>query len=97
MKDRGELIEGLDRRGLIWQCQGLLMARLGLSADEAFDLLMRAAERRQITLSAVAREFVSASTSSEAVHHDDLPETTAVPAGAHPDAPLSGQATTPRL
>lgn len=33
------------------------MARLGVSANEAFHLMMLASQRRQITLAAVAQEF----------------------------------------
>ncbi|MEJ7764147.1 MAG: GAF and ANTAR domain-containing protein [Acidimicrobiales bacterium] len=47
-----------DSRDLIGRAKGMLMARSGLSDEEAFDLLRRASQRQNIKVVAVAKQIV---------------------------------------
>ena len=52
------LREGMESRTVIGQAQGLLMARLGITADEAFARLVRESQARNIKVREVARSLV---------------------------------------
>jgi hypothetical protein len=60
-----QLREALESRDLIGQAKGILMARGGLSADAAFDVLRRASQRTNRKLRDVARDLVDEATSQE--------------------------------
>ncbi|MGH9297572.1 MAG: ANTAR domain-containing protein [Acidimicrobiales bacterium] len=55
-----QLNEALSTRGVIDQAKGILIAEEGCSADEAFDLLTRASQRRHQKVRQVAEELVEA-------------------------------------
>ncbi|MCL8252477.1 GAF and ANTAR domain-containing protein [Aeromicrobium fastidiosum] len=48
----------LDNRGLIGQAQGILMERFGINADQAFNVLRRYSQDRNVKVSIVARDLV---------------------------------------
>lgn len=50
--------EALESRDVIGQAKGLLMAREGVDADEAFDMLRRASQRLNLKLRDVATQMV---------------------------------------
>jgi GAF domain-containing protein len=60
------LTEALRSRELIGQAQGILMERQRLSADQAFDVLRRASQRRNIKLRDVALRLVETGESPDA-------------------------------
>jgi GAF domain-containing protein len=53
-----QLLEALMTRDVIGQAKGILMAREGLSADEAFDVMRRASQRTNRKLRDMAAEIV---------------------------------------
>lgn len=53
-----DLHTALETRGLIGQAQGVLMAREGISASAAFDVLRRASQRQNRKLRVIAAEIV---------------------------------------
>jgi transcriptional regulator with GAF, ATPase, and Fis domain len=53
-----QMDEALQSRDLIGQAKGILMAREGVNAEEAFDMLRRASQRLNIKLRDVARDIV---------------------------------------
>jgi len=53
-----QMDEALRSRDLIGQAKGILMAREGVSADEAFEMLKRASQRLNLKLRDVARSVV---------------------------------------
>lgn len=53
-----QMDEALQSRDLIGQAKGILMAREGVSSEEAFDMLKRASQRLNIKLRDVAGEMV---------------------------------------
>ena len=55
-----QLQAALESRDVIGQAKGILMARQGLSADEAFDVLRRASQRTNRKLRDVAAEVAAA-------------------------------------
>ncbi len=55
----GQLRTALESRDVIGQAKGILMARQGISADEAFDLLRRASQRSNVKLRDVAAQVVA--------------------------------------
>jgi GAF domain-containing protein len=57
---RRNLEEALKWRGVIDQAKGVMMAREGLSADEAFDVLRRASQRANRKVQDLAQEVVDA-------------------------------------
>jgi len=57
-EEAASLREGLQGRTVIGQAQGLLMAGHGISADEAFDLLVEASQRSNVQLRDVAARLV---------------------------------------
>jgi GAF domain-containing protein len=59
-----QLEEALGSRAVIEQAKGVLMAREGIDADEAFDLLRRQSQHRNVKLREVAHDVV-ASTSPD--------------------------------
>ena len=54
-----QLQQALQNRDVIGQAKGILMARLGCSADDAFDVLRRASQRENRKLNAIAAELVA--------------------------------------
>lgn len=52
------LRQALDTRDLIGQAKGVLMARQGISSQEAFDILRRGSQRMNTKLRAVAEEII---------------------------------------
>lgn len=54
-----QMEEALQSRDLIGQAKGILMAREGINADEAFDMLRRASQRLNVKLRDVAAGIVS--------------------------------------
>jgi AmiR/NasT family two-component response regulator len=59
--DRADaLVGGLDTRARIGQAVGLLMAQERCTADQAFDLLRIASQRRNVKLRDVAASLVTA-------------------------------------
>ncbi len=54
-----QLRTAIDSRDVIGQAKGILMARRGISADEAFDQLRRASQELNVKLSEVARILAS--------------------------------------
>ena len=69
-----QMEEALQSRDLIGQAKGMLMAREGVSADQAFDMLRRASQRLNIKLRDVASGMVRGE-----------PPTSAPPAGGEGD------------
>lgn len=53
-----QLTEALDRRVLIEQAKGFVMARRGVDADEAFELVRRYARAHRMQVRAIARAIV---------------------------------------
>jgi AmiR/NasT family two-component response regulator len=53
------LYRALDSRDAIGQAKGILMARRGISADEAFDLLRRTSQDVNVKLREVAETVTS--------------------------------------
>ena len=53
-----QLQHALDSRIVIEQAKGVLAERLGMTPDEAFELIRRAARRERITIRELAREVV---------------------------------------
>ena len=53
-----QMDEALQSRDLIGQAKGILMAREGVSAEEAFDMLRRASQRLNVKLRDVAGDMV---------------------------------------
>ncbi len=58
-----QMEEALESRDLIGQAKGMLMAREGVSAEQAFDMLRRASQRLNVKLRDVAQSMVDSSTS----------------------------------
>src|SRR5687767_1768064 len=56
-----QMEEALQSRDLIGQAKGILMAREGVTADQAFDMLRRASQRLNLKLRDVAGDIVSGS------------------------------------
>jgi transcriptional regulator with GAF, ATPase, and Fis domain len=56
-----QMDDALQSRDLIGQAKGMLMAREGVTADQAFDMLRRASQRLNIKLRDLAGEIVSPS------------------------------------
>jgi GAF domain-containing protein len=54
----GQLEEAMSTRGVIEQAKGILIARQGCSADQAFQLLVQVSQRSHIKLHDVARDLV---------------------------------------
>jgi GAF domain-containing protein len=54
----GQLEEALSTRGVIEQAKGILVAEQGCSADEAFEILVRASQRSHTKLHDVADQLV---------------------------------------
>jgi transcriptional regulator with GAF, ATPase, and Fis domain len=54
-----QMEEALQSRDLIGQAKGILMAREGITADQAFDMLRRASQRLNVKLRDVAGSIVS--------------------------------------
>jgi GAF domain-containing protein len=54
----GQLEEALSTRGVIEQAKGILVAEQGCSADEAFEILVRASQRAHTKLHDVAAQLV---------------------------------------
>lgn len=54
-----QMEEALQSRDLIGQAKGILMAREGVTADEAFEMLRRASQRLNVKLRDVAGEIAS--------------------------------------
>jgi transcriptional regulator with GAF, ATPase, and Fis domain len=59
--DRANLKEALQRRDVIGQAKGMLMARSNVDADRAFEMLVSASQRTNVKLAEVARRLVSGS------------------------------------
>jgi transcriptional regulator with GAF, ATPase, and Fis domain len=59
-----QMEEALQSRDLIGQAKGMLMAREGVSADEAFHMLRRASQRLNLKLRDVAQSMVDGGPSS---------------------------------
>lgn len=57
-REAADLRDGVETRTLIGQAQGLLMARHGISADEAFERLVRESQSRNVEVREVARLLV---------------------------------------
>ncbi len=64
--DHAHTEDGLERkaasRDIIGQAKGIVMARSGVTEDEAFDMLRRASQRLNIKLTAVAEQVATGST-----------------------------------
>jgi len=60
-----QMDEALASRDLIGQAKGILMAREGVSADEAFDMLRRASQRLNLKLRDVAGQMVQSTDTPE--------------------------------
>ena len=70
-----QLAKAIDSRDVIGQAKGILMARRGISADEAFDHLRRVSQQLNIKIADIARIV--------ATRHDELDLTTThAPPGA---------------
>ena len=54
----GQLEEALSTRGVIEQAKGILVARQGCSAEEAFQLLVAMSQRAHAKLHDLARDLV---------------------------------------
>jgi transcriptional regulator with GAF, ATPase, and Fis domain len=70
-----QMDQALQSRDLIGQAKGILMAREGVNADEAFDMLRRASQRLNMKLRDVAGDMVDSA----------RPGTSAPPAGGETD------------
>jgi GAF domain-containing protein len=57
--DRVGAASALATRDLIGQAKGILMARSGIDADEAFRLLVRASQRTNVKVAEIARDLVA--------------------------------------
>jgi hypothetical protein len=55
----GQLARALDSRDVIGQAKGILMERRGLTADDAFDVLVTASQSLNIKLTEIARTVVA--------------------------------------
>lgn len=60
-----QMDQALQSRDLIGQAKGLIMAREGVDADEAFKILRRASQRLNVKLRVLAQSMVDASPRSE--------------------------------
>jgi len=58
----GQLREALESRAVIDQAKGILMALRGISAEDAFAVLVKESQRENVKLRDVAAEFVARST-----------------------------------
>ena len=58
-----QMDEALQSRDLIGQAKGILMAREGVSADQAFDMMRRASQRLNVKLRIVAGDIVGGAAS----------------------------------
>lgn len=61
-----QMEEALQSRDLIGQAKGILMAREGITADQAFDMLRRASQRLNVKLRDVAGSIVNPPSTSPA-------------------------------
>ena len=57
--ERANLSEALQRRDVIGQAKGMLMARSNIDADRAFEMLVSASQRTNVKLAEVARRLVA--------------------------------------
>jgi AmiR/NasT family two-component response regulator len=64
---RAQLEHALESRVTIEQAKGILAERFGLSVDEAFDVLRRAARSNRLKLHAVAADVVASRETPQAV------------------------------
>ncbi len=80
-----QLGEALQTRDLIGQAKGILMAREGVDADEAFDMLRRASQRLNIKLRDVAGDMVDSARSGGPAPASGNPEQP--PAGGNAEQP----------
>ena len=62
-----QLQHALDSRIVIEQAKGVLAERLGMTPDEAFELLRRAARRNRITIRELAAEVVESRQTPDAL------------------------------
>jgi AmiR/NasT family two-component response regulator len=62
---RRNLESALETRGVIDQAKGILIAREGITADVAFDVLKRASQRTNRKLHQIAQEMVEAASRSQ--------------------------------
>lgn len=62
-----QLQHALDSRIVIEQAKGVLAERLGMTPDEAFELLRRAARRNRITIRELATEVVESRQTPDAL------------------------------
>jgi AmiR/NasT family two-component response regulator len=62
-----QLQHALDSRIVIEQAKGVLAERLGMTPDEAFELLRRAARRNRITIRGLAEEVVGSRQTPDAI------------------------------
>lgn len=67
-KTRQSLERALQTRGIIDQAKGILMARTGSDADQAFESLRRASQRTNRKVSELAQEIVQAAQSNGRAH-----------------------------
>ncbi|HWG93358.1 MAG TPA: ANTAR domain-containing protein [Mycobacteriales bacterium] len=58
-QERAQLAHGMERRTVIGQAQGLLMARFGISAEEAYEVLVSQSQHRGDKLHDVAAAVVA--------------------------------------
>lgn len=70
-EDRAGLTTALDTRKLIGQAQGILMERLDIDADRAFEYLVRQSQTRNVKLRAIA-EWIVTNRSSKPLSDLDL-------------------------
>jgi len=68
-----ELEQALQSRDVIGQAKGILMAREGFNADQAFDVLRRASQRSNRKLREVAEEIVQSTERRRASNEDPRP------------------------
>ena len=68
-----ELEQALQSRDVIGQAKGILMAREGFNADQAFDVLRRASQRSNLKLREVAEEIVQSTERRRASNEDPRP------------------------
>ena len=68
-----QMNEALASRDLIGQAKGILMAREGVGADEAFDMLRRASQRLNLKLRDVADQMVQTAKAPEAQPSGESP------------------------
>ncbi len=66
----GELEEALASRDLIGQAKGILMAQVHCGPDEAFDMLRRASQQRNVKLRQVAAEIIERTTNRASLMPD---------------------------